>query len=357
MTFTFITAYYEFDNTKNDFYFSEFYKLVNMNFPILLFLDHNLEYKLDELKKFTNLTVILFRWEDLPINKYINENKIEDISLPIGSNSKDNLKFFILMNSKMHLLTESKKYIADNLFIWIDFGCLKVTRDLDHFKRNFIQIQENYNYDYILIPGGFEPKTCLGNNELAGVVFWRFLGGLIIAPRHLIVKLDEEMNKIIFDLLDRNKIAYEVNLFCNIEFNNENLIRYYKADHSNAMFGFYDIKRIFFSSFDNTINDDQNLVKRVGYYVNNNIYNCDAFCLNIVNHEPSLIINSNIYEYMRHLKGMNCNSKLNIDGKKYLNENDKKLLNMNLIDYCNQLGWLLDYTIGVYIDGSEVSLI
>jgi len=354
MTFTFVTSYFEFDATKTDFYFEQFYKLVIMNFPIILFLDYNLEYKLDELNKCSNLKVILIKWEDLPINKKI--INIEDIQIPCNNHSKDNHKFLILMNSKVHLLKEAKKHIISDLLIWIDFGCLKITNDLVHFRKNFIKLQEEQNLNKILIPGGFCSKTYLDESTLISYVFWRFLGGIIICPHNLIDKFDEENNKLVFELLDKNIITYEVNIFCNIEFMNENLIHYYKADHNSGMFGFYDIKRIFFDSYNNSISNDPNLLNSVSQFVNNNKYKCDAFCLNIVNDKHNLIIHNNIYDYMHSLKDMNCNAKLNIDGKKYLKEHNEKILNINLIDYCNELGWFLEYTIGVSSDGNEIPL-
>ena len=355
MTFTFVTSYFEFDSTKTHFYFIQFYKILIMNFPIILFLDHNLEYKLDELNKFSNLTVILIKWEDLPINKKI--SKIENIIIPNNNNSsKDNCKFLILMNSKVYLLKEAKKHIISDLLVWIDFGCLKITNDLVHFRKNFAKLQEEKKINKILIPGGFECKAYLDNFFLMNCIFWRFLGGIIICPYDLIDKFDEENNKLVFELLDKNIITYEVNIFCNIEFMNENLIHYYKADHNKGMFGFYDIKRIFFDSYNNSVTNDPKLVDSVGHFVNNNKYKCDAFCLNIVNDKHNLIIHDNIYDYMQSLKDMNCNAKLNIDGKKYLEEHNEKILNINLIDYCNELGWFLEYTIGVSSDGNEILL-
>ena len=41
MTFTFVTCYIQLDESRNEPYFNHFYKLAEMNFPIILFLDKN----------------------------------------------------------------------------------------------------------------------------------------------------------------------------------------------------------------------------------------------------------------------------------------------------------------------------
>jgi hypothetical protein len=270
MTFSFVTAYFEFDNTKNEFYFNQFQKLVNTGFPIVLYLDKKLSTKIVELSDYKNVKVVLYDWNDLYINKLFTSEQLSSFTIP-KSNSKDNIKFLTLMNSKSYLLTLALDQVPQTVdqLVWIDFGIFKITDDIEHFKLNFSKLQKQQK---VLIPGGFKPKRLLSDFELVDSVYWRFLGGLVIAPREKISIFNEANNIELLKLLIQNKMTWEVNIWSNVEQANPNLIKYFRADHNKTMFGFYDKKIILLSM----IKNEEKIIRRCVDSVRNI---CDAICI------------------------------------------------------------------------------
>ena len=98
MSNVFITSYFELDKSKTDFYFCQFQKLINTNFEIILFLDSKLESRVDELKQYKNLKVILLNWSDLYLIKTgLTQQQIDSLKIP-SKNPKDNVNYLLLMN-------------------------------------------------------------------------------------------------------------------------------------------------------------------------------------------------------------------------------------------------------------------
>ena len=82
MTFSFVTAYFELDESKNEFYFNQFKKLVDTKFPIILYLDKKLSSKLVELSDYKNVKTILYDWNDLYINKLFTVDQLNSFNIP-----------------------------------------------------------------------------------------------------------------------------------------------------------------------------------------------------------------------------------------------------------------------------------
>jgi hypothetical protein len=341
MSFTFVTAYFEFNKDKNTMYFNQFKKLVETNFPIILYLDRKLEERKEELSKYSNLQIILIDWDDLFINKFIKDENIEKIQIPM-SNSKDNLNFLILMNSKNYFIKEASKISDKPIITWIDFGIMKITNDIAHFKYNFSNLHSLHK---VLIPGGFREKTLLNDLILMHSIFWRFLGGLIICPRNLVDTFNDECDKETCSLLKTNKLTWEVNLWANVEYKNQDLIRYFKADHNRAMFGLFDKKRLSFCVIENNGSPIDSKIKS---FIDSFEGKCEGFVINIINTKHNLQISDSIYQYVNYLKSRNCNVKLYVDTVKNDKKTNELIINANVIDYCRELGWDINHTFGIF---------
>lgn len=340
-SFTFVTAYFEFNKDKNTMYFNHFKRLVETDFPTILYLDRKLEERIEELSKYSNLQIILIDWDELFINKFIKDENIENIQTPM-SNSKDNLNFLILMNSKNYFIKEASIISDKPIIVWIDFGIMKITNDIQHFKFNFSCL--NYS-NKVLIPGGFRDRTILNEPVLMHSIFWRFLGGLIICPRNLVDKFNDECNKEVVALLKNNKLTWEVNLWANVEYKNQDLIRYFKADHNRAMFSLFDKKCLAFCVIENYGDPIEENIKS---FVDKFEGKCEGFIINIINTKYNLQITDKVFQYIGYLKGRNCNVKLYVDTVKHNKKTNELLINLNVIDYCRELGWDINHTFGIF---------
>ena len=342
MSFTFVTSYIQFDESKNDFYYNHFTKLAEMGFPIFVFIDSNLQDKLKDSKKYENVTYKLIDWSTLPYkkhitNKYIAENNITLEKPNKLTETKDTLDFLIMMNSKPYFLSEAKRITKGEYeqYVWIDFGILKITDDLDHFKRNFSKLKK---YNKIVIPGGFKEKKQLNETELMVQIYWRFLGGLIICPKDLIDNFHEDHNNEFYKLLENNKITWEVNIWANLESNG--YIHYYRADHNKTMFGFYDKKVILISM----IKNEEKIIRRC---IDSVLNICDAFCVS-----DTMSTDNTIQIVQNYINELSLKNK---PGKLYQNSwsnfgSNRTISYNNTVDFCNELGWDKEFTYGLLLD-------
>lgn len=337
MPFTFVTCYYELDKNKNEIYLDQFKKLLKMNFQVILFLDSKLKVWENEFKEYNNLKYYFIDWNNLPIVDFLGEN-INKLELPNNRNlEKDTKEFLILMNSKPYFLAKAKEYTTSDTLVWIDFGILKITNDLDHFKRNFSQLKK---YNKILIPGGIFSKNILDENKLMEGIFWRFLGGIIICPRELVDDFCIKTFMEVLKLLNKNKITWEVNIWANIEYENPDMIHYYRADHNKSMFGLYDKKVILISM----IKNEEKIIKRC---IESVLELCDAFCVSDTMSTDNTV---NIVKDL--IKELNIK---NIPGKLYQDPwsdfgKNRTISYNNTVDFCKELGWDQDNTYGLLLD-------
>ena len=332
MVFTFVTAYFKiYESDKFDFYFEQFKKLVSTGFPIIVFLDDTIDSK---LLKFYNVKVISISYKSLPINDYIDNNA----ELPKNRNiEKDTINFLKLMNSKTYFLRLAKNDINSNgnnsninTLIWIDFGIMKLCKDIEHFKKNFNILSTDKNLTKkILIPGGKNQKALLTTTE----IYWRFLGGIIICPKNLVEKFDDLCNIEIKKL----SLTYEVNIYANVEYNNPELIQYHYSDHNDTMFGFYDVRIILLSM----IKNEEKIIERC---ISGCKDLCDAICISDTGSIDNSIEIINNY----------CNNN-KIQYKVYSNPwknfgHNRTISYQNGCDFCKSLGWNPEYTYGLLLD-------
>jgi tetratricopeptide (TPR) repeat protein len=338
MSFSFVTAYFQLDESKNNDYFSEFNRLVETNFPIVLFLDKKLENKANELKKNNNLKIVLLDWNDLYINKLL-QDQVKNLKTPeILGNTIDNTNNLILLNSKTFFVKLALDLIENvDTLVWIDFDGLKQTNDIEHFKRNFSKLKK---YEKVFIPGGSMEKTLLDSNKIMENINSRFLGSVFICPKDLVNKFNDEYKKEMEMLFKENKITWDVNIWSNIEYNNENLIKHFRSNNSKAMFGFYDKKVILLSM----IKNEEKIIRRCIDSVKNV---CDAFCINdTVSTDRTVEI---VNEYILELEKENLPCKLYQDKWQDFG-NNRTISYNNTTKYCDELGWDPESTYGILLD-------
>lgn len=343
MNFTFVTAYFELyrepePHKTTDYFFNDFKKLAETNFPIIIFLDERHKHRIDEIK-YPNIKIVLYDWKNIHINKCINGEKIE---IPL-SNKKDNTDFLVVMNNKPAFLKEALNYTDKKLLIWIDFGIFKITNDKNHFIKNFERLDNDIenilHQNKIIIPGGENPKRLLKNEDLMRQIYWRFLGGLVICPRTLVNSFFIEHQKEFDKLLNDRKMTWEVNYWCNIEQNNPDMIHYYRADHNSSMFGLYDVRIILVSM----IKNEEKIIERC---INSVKGLCNAFCITDTGStDKTTEIVKQIIE----------NNRFYTPGRlfetTFTNFGDSRTESYkNTVAFCKELGWNPETTYGLLLD-------
>lgn len=317
MSFTFCSSYFNLTKESNDINFNKFDKLVKTNFQIILFLDTMLEYKVKEYEQYSNLKIILTKWEDLHLNN-------SDIS-----------KELILSNSQSYFLKLAKKLTSTNTIIYIDFNILGYIDNVETFQKYFSKFK---NHNKILIPGGNMSSKLLKDDELFQTKSKRFLSGLLICPTNLINRFDEYYMKEVKMTLKENKLCYDVNYLTNIEHKTSNLIHYYRTGYSSTMFNFYD-KKVILNSM---IKNEEKIIRRCIDSVKSL---CDAFCISDTMSTDNTV--NIVKEYI--------NEHDNIPGKIYQNPwsdfgANRTISYNNSVAFCKELGWDPENTWGLLLD-------
>jgi hypothetical protein len=251
--FTFVSAYFELNPSQTNTYFQHFKRLVSLGFPIILFLDSKLEYRKYELED-TNVRIEIMDWDLFPINQYRSSHGLlSPLEQPRHfSETKDTEQYMTLMNTKPFFLVQASHLCAFETYVWIDFGILKLTQDLEHVRANFSKLKQ---YSKIVIPGGFQSKGLLSDEQLMSHVHWRFCGGIVICPKQHIESFFHSTFQELVALVSKRKITWELNLWANVEARHPELIQYYSADCNPKIFGFYDQKIVLVHEITEPIQD------------------------------------------------------------------------------------------------------
>ena len=240
-TFTFVSSYFELQPSYTNTYFHNFKRLSSLGFPIVLFLDSKLKHRKPELES-SNVFIEIMDWDEFPINKFRLEHYNGSLERPRYLNeTKDTEQYMLLMNTKPFFLLKASQLYKFETYVWIDFGILKLTNNLEHVRFNFSKLKK---YSNIIIPGGFGPKGFLSDDQMMNHLHWRFLGGIVICPSQCIQPFYEYTFNEVTRLISKHKITWELNIWANIESRHPGLIQYYSADCNPKIFGFYDKKNV-----------------------------------------------------------------------------------------------------------------
>jgi hypothetical protein len=207
----------------------------------------NIELNLNDFKPFldTNFKIIYFTdIEDLELNKFqkvlLPKSEITsflqtDAVLPDYRNKdKDTLDFLQLMNAKSEFLHRSKKMINAKVYVWFDFGILKIINNKTQFINSMKEIDSFAIEGKIVIPGCIS-KEAINFNNLFVYPIWRFCGGILIVSESVVDIFHELHYKELEKCRQLNKLTWEVNLWASIEHFNPDIFQWYKADHNDSI--------------------------------------------------------------------------------------------------------------------------
>jgi len=227
---TFVTAFYKIYETEDDSYLTNFIRFAEKGAPIILYLDTQHAAWSEKLKQFNNVRIVYdVQFSDLPVAKLFPK---ETTQLPAsGKATKDTYEYLVLMNSKLEWMTRSFQYITTTNLAWIDFGIVKILKNVDAALKKLDHIQ--IPADKVLIPGCY-----INPNEPMSLdtVHWRFCGGLVFGTKPTIEKFYQLANERYTKM--GTKLTWEVNVWSLIERANLDFFQWYRADHNDAIMDF-----------------------------------------------------------------------------------------------------------------------
>lgn len=219
----YVTAFYNIKSTAtHSSIINSFEPFLNTNLKILVFTDFE-DLSLGNIEKIVlpraNLTSFLQESAALP--EYRNKEK-------------DTLEFLQLMNAKPEFLYRAKKHLDAKVYVWFDFGILKIIKNKDQFLKSMALLDQSLIKGKVVIPGCIN-KDLINYNNLFVYPIWRFCGGLLIVCKSAVDKFHELHLSSLECCRKLESLTWEVNLWSKIEVDNPEIFHWYKADHNDSI--------------------------------------------------------------------------------------------------------------------------
>jgi hypothetical protein len=226
-----VTSYYDIYNKPERFYeyLDLFFDLGASGIPIILFTSPNLVRKFRIFPSSVKVIgVPLESFEFYKLGMSYNGD------LPNSrSQTKDTKEFLSLMNTKIEFILKASELFEDDKFIWVDFGILKIIKNVERFINKLKSVNEQ-SFDTIAIPGcwGF------GRSFSVDEVNWRFCGGFFVMPKKHIQSFYNHSKNVFTDFctIPIYKLCWETNVWSLVEyFALKDSITWYFADHNDSI--------------------------------------------------------------------------------------------------------------------------
>jgi hypothetical protein len=179
-------------------------------------------------------------WLLKPLNSFQTFSELvsaKGAKLPESRNlGKDTLEYIALMNTKVEMIWRAIPYMTSEMdtICWIDAGITKIFTNFQEIRKKLESLQ---TFDFskkekILMPG------CWKLNQIpisTDAVYWRFCGGFFIVPKVAIDQFQKECKTKLSELVLKNQITWEVNVWAMIEQLCSELFEWYSADHNDTI--------------------------------------------------------------------------------------------------------------------------
>jgi hypothetical protein len=226
-----VTCYYDVYHRPEKFieYLYSFYDLGISGIPILLFTDPSLVYK---FKIFPSTVKVI----GMPLEYFelYSIGMSYQGELPLGrSPGKDTKEYLSLMNTKIEFILRASEVVEDDVFIWIDFGILKIVKDKETFL-NKLRIIHRTPFSKITIPGCWSTESVFHVDSVS----WRFCGGFFVIPRQYVKPFYNHSKNVLTDFctMPMYKLTWETNVWYIVELCvAKDWIHWYLADHNDSI--------------------------------------------------------------------------------------------------------------------------
>ena len=315
----------------------------------------NTELNIDYFKPFldTNLKIIVYTdIEDLslgsvqtiilPREEVVAFSQVEATLPEYRNKEKDTLEFLQLMNAKTEFLHKAKNLIKARVYVWFDFGILKIISDKARFIESMTNIHEYAIEDKVVIPGCISREN-INFNNLFVYPIWRFCGGILIISESMVDTFHELHLKELEKCRQLNLLTWEVNLWASIEHANPDIFHWYKADHNDTIIP--TTKRVISGDrkiiYLTMIKNESSIIRRS---LDAALKTCDAICVCDTGSTDNTV--EVVEEYF---KGLNIPCILYNHVWKNFGHNRSLSFNA-AVDFCKALGWHPNMTYALLLD-------
>jgi hypothetical protein len=315
----------------------------------------NTELNIDYFKPFldTNLKIIVYTDIEelslgsvqkiiLPREEIVAFSQTEAKLPEYRNKEKDTLEFLQLMNAKTEFLHRAKNLIKARVYIWFDFGILKIISDKARFIESMTNINEHAIENKVVIPGCISRES-INFNNLFVYPIWRFCGGIIIINESMVDIFHELHLKELEKCKQLGLLTWEVNIWASIEHSNPDIFNWYKADHNDTIIP--TTKRVLSGDrkiiYLTMIKNESAIIRRS---IDAALKTCDAICICDTGSTDNTV--GVVEEYF---KGLNIPCILYKHEWKNFGHN-RTLSFKAAVNFCETLGWHPNMTYALLLD-------
>ncbi len=155
------------------------------------------------------------------------------VSLPARrSPAKDTQAFLALMNTKVEMVWRAAPFIHTTHVAWIDAGILKIVKDKERVAVALARHADVLWPQKVALPGCWTTRIV----DLYQEVCWRFCGGFFVVPTSLLALLYDKVMRLLTAWIAAGHLAWEVNVWADLEEKEPTLFAWWPADHNESMF-------------------------------------------------------------------------------------------------------------------------
>lgn len=245
---TFVSAFLDLDEDRSDKslksvdnYFEHFSRLASTGISICLFMSKKYMEKIKDICDINpNIYLVSSPYEIYDTWTYKTTKLFPDIKLPeIRSSIKDTYNYLISQNSKFEFMEKAIQINPFNAshFSWIDFGICHIINSQKTLDKLYSFSESSLKDKIFAIPGCWD-KNLSDNfiNEIFIRPYWRFCGGFFVGDKDSILDFVNCYRTYYTKFLQDKKIlAWEVNIWTWMEYNNYLKPEFYEANHNDSM--------------------------------------------------------------------------------------------------------------------------
>jgi len=330
----------------DSYYWESIGELVKGNSNITLKKIEYSELRYSMGRSATQVTSVEVSNRHLPILESHSDSSSLNLNLnfPVDDNpQKNTLKFHVLMNNKVDLVKKTiVEYTNHNAFGWIDIGIFHIIKDKQQGVKNLKNIQN--------VSGGLHiagiKRECVSEVSLDKPC-WRFCGGIFYGNADNILNFHKEVYSTLDDLVSKNQITWEVNVWAMVEANSKLNINWYQANHDDSIIPKMENKLILILM----IKNESKIITRLLDSVINKV---DGVCITDTGSTDNTI--EIINNYFENIASQNSEE---IPFKIYINqfENFGKTRSKsfkNAVDFAKTLNYPLTKTWGLLLDADMI---
>ena len=201
-------------------------KLINIPIKKIIFIDARY---IDQFEGNAFSSLIPITLEEMDIYPFYQKILFQmhsqtKISILSPNYKKETALFHIIQIAKTEFIKKAIEIdtpgtSAKNIYAWIDFGILKIFKDVIEFETAIMNIPymlDNIKPNTIKIPGCWKLNAADINNDFARVN-WYFSGGFFIGYKDILLEFEKMVKKELNCILENDKkLTFEVNIWFRI---------------------------------------------------------------------------------------------------------------------------------------------